>query len=120
MGSGPNLQESRFADDLLLIGKTSREVELMLRSLAAVAAKAGLQVHPVQTKISSNTSKRQGLNARTKRHFEFGSDDVLEIDERAGYLGRLLGFTDSHDAEMDHRIAKALAVFTSSRAGNIN
>jgi len=36
---------------------------------------------------------------------------VLTYSEKTEYLGRLLGFSSFHDAEIDHRIAKAWAKF---------
>jgi hypothetical protein len=43
------LQNSRFADDLLLVGKSLMEVENMLRDLMVEAKVAGLELHPGKT-----------------------------------------------------------------------
>ena len=61
LGAGRALQNLRFADDLLVIGKSSQEVEFMLKSLVVEAARAGLHLHPGKTKILSNCQKRRGL-----------------------------------------------------------
>jgi hypothetical protein len=48
------LQNLRFADDILLIGKSLREVQTMLEDVATQTAQVGLQLHAGKTKILSN------------------------------------------------------------------
>ena len=59
IGQPRNLQNLRFADDVLLVGKSLPQVHKMLVGLSEEAAKAGLQVHMGKTKILSNVVRRR-------------------------------------------------------------
>ena len=73
--------------------------------------RAGLQLHAGKTKILGNLRKRRGNNAKTSATIGDSPIQVLQVNEHTEYLGRLLGFTHVHDAELDHRIAKAWGKF---------
>ena len=51
---GDRLCNLRFADDLLLIASTKRELKIMIADLVESAKKAGLEIHPVKTQILAN------------------------------------------------------------------
>ena len=56
LGSGEDdqLQNLRFADDVLLIGNSLLEVTNMLKDVAEQAGMVGLQLHMGKTQILSN------------------------------------------------------------------
>ena len=54
MASGKCLQNFKFADNVLLVGKSLREVECMLHDFFVDAGCAGLELHPKETKLLSN------------------------------------------------------------------
>jgi hypothetical protein len=110
------LTNLRFADDLLLLGTSLKDVEKMLQELALEASIAGLSLHPSKTKILSNISKRNGRSARDRIELDFGAVEILHIDTNTEYLGRLLGFRAFHDEEIDHRIAKGWGKFHKFKA----
>ena len=106
LGNNLLLQNLRFADDLLLMGTSLKQVEHMLNDLANEASLAGLQLHQGKTKILSN--RRKTLGSVTV-HGE--PVEVLPISGQTEYLGRLLSFKDYHSIEVDHRLAKAWKKF---------
>ena len=84
----------------------------MLKDLSEEAAKAGLQLHAGKSKILGNVQHRYGYNA--KQSIDIGSSSpvqVLKWGEHTEYLGRLIGFSNYHDAEIQHRISKGLCTF---------
>ena len=100
------LQNLRFADDVLLVGTSLKQIETMLTSLASEASKAGLELHQGKTKVLSNLKRRVGDNARSTLSVMGSTVEVLAIDSKTEYLGRILGFTDFHDSEIESRIGK--------------
>ena len=42
---------------------------------------------------------------------DFGAVEIMHIDKNTEYFGRLLGFCEFHDEELDHRIAKVCGNF---------
>ena len=58
------LTNLRFADDLLLIGRSRAQARHMLEDLAKEAAKVGLTLHMGKTKILSSRSERRGCLAQ--------------------------------------------------------
>jgi hypothetical protein len=48
------LTNLRFADDVLLVGRTLHQVKEMLSDLVDEAGKVGLSIHPGKTKILNN------------------------------------------------------------------
>ena len=53
-GQTGRLTNLRFADDILLIGRSLHHVRTMLRDLVQDAGKVGLEIHPGKTKILNN------------------------------------------------------------------
>ena len=107
------LTNLRFADDILLIGKTLPQIKQMLSDMAEECAKVGLKLHPEKTKILHN-------NIGYGRHVKEASIgemviEVLGADSSTMYLGRLLSLADPHDTELQHRTKKAWAKFASYR-----
>ena len=105
----PQLEERltnlRFADDMLLIGRSLPQIKQMLKDLAEECGKVGLHLHPEKTKILNNDMGygRQVTNAKA------GDMDIEVLGAKAStmYLGRLLPLTEPHETELQHRIKKA-------------
>ena len=65
--TGQLLQDLRFADDVLIVVKSLREVELVLQDLFAEFTHAGSEIQPSKTNILSNQTRRSGGNAAGKK-----------------------------------------------------
>ena len=105
------LQNLRFADDVLLVGTSLKQIELMLNDLAVESVQAGLEIHQGKTKVLSNVTKRRGYNRKASIDIMGSAVEVLPINKYTEYLGRVLTFSDFHDSEIDSRIAKAWRKF---------
>ena len=104
----PNLQETltnlRFADDILLIGRTLPQIKQMIADVMESCKKVGLSLHPEKTKIMHNA---RGYGSKvTKAKINGEEFEVLDGQSSTMYLGRLLTLTDTHDVELSHRIRK--------------
>jgi hypothetical protein len=109
VGTGDLLTNLRFADDLLIVGRSLFQVKSMLEDLATEAKKAGLEIHMGKTKIMKNgigkSQQVEGVLVHGQRV------EVLDKSTSTMYLGRSLNFTDTHGAELKHRISRAWAKF---------
>jgi hypothetical protein len=65
------LQNLRFADDLILVGKTLGQATQMLGDLMVEAGKVGLGVHAGKTKILSNVRQRRGAEREKEVEVRF-------------------------------------------------
>ena len=101
----------RFADDLLLVGRNRAQVRQMLEDLTTEAAKVGLKLHMGKTKILSSRTERRGC--LSQRHVEVLGEkvEILPWSEGTMYLGRMMQFDKFHDVEIDHRIRRGWAAF---------
>ena len=117
MGSGltdtkdeTRLTNLRFADDVLVVGSSLKQVTEMLRLLKAETGRCGLELHPEKTKIISSTNRQ---NRPRSKYAQVG-DMKIEVLARTGeikYLGRQITFTDAQRAEMKNRLRGAWAKF---------
>ena len=82
------LQNLRFADDLLLIGKSLPQVRQMLEDLAEGAGEVGLQLHTGKTKILSNAKVRRGVSAAKQVKVGMQEVEDLAVDDSVMYLGK--------------------------------
>ena len=104
------LSNLRFADDILLIGRSLPQIKQMIADVAIEGAKVGLKLHPEKTKIQHNN---MGYGSHVKRATINGmSIEVLAPTASAMYLGRALSLTETHDVELNHRLKKAWAKFS--------
>ena len=102
----------RFADDVVLIGASKKQVASMLGDLMATAAKAGLLVHSGKTKILSNSGDCHSGHVMVS-----GSKvDVLPFAASTDYLGRLLTLDALHDTELSNRLKKGWGKFFAFKA----
>jgi hypothetical protein len=113
-GRDDRLCNLRFADDLLLIASTERQLKIMIKDLVESAARVGLEIHPEKTKILAN----EYIKERRGRFMSIGSThiEVLPADGATKYLGRLLSLSSIHDMELDHRIGLGWKRFFANKA----
>jgi hypothetical protein len=112
-GSENCLTSLRFADDVLLLGASLKQVKEMLSDLVDAAAEIGLEIHKGKTKIINN-GYGHAQNIRQVRVKELDIE-VLPRSESTMYLGRLLKLTDSQDTELQNRIALSWRKFGAHR-----
>ena len=92
------LQSLRFADDLLLIAKSNKDVTHMLRDLIEESAKFGLEVHMGKTKVLNNSI---GINTQPGEiELSSGHVEVLGRGQSTMYLGRALNLRACQDTEI--------------------
>jgi hypothetical protein len=104
----------RFADDLLLIASTKRQLKSMVEDLITAAASVGLEIHGDKTKILTN----EHIKELREKTIKVGSVsiDVLPVDGTTKYLGRLLSLSNFHDVEVAHRIQLGWSKFYANKA----
>ena len=108
------LTNLRFADDVLITGRSLQQLSDMLALLGAESAVSGLQLHPDKTKIISSTNREH----RPRQKFVRVGDMKIEVLARNGkikYLGRQITFEDAHRAELSNRLKAAWAKFMQYR-----
>ena len=103
------LTNLRFADDVLLMGRSLFQVREMLEDLIRGAKEVGLEIYPEKTMVLNN-GKGQCQAARSI-NAAGGTVKVLARDESTKYLGRLLNLCEPNDVEIDFRIKRAWAKF---------
>jgi hypothetical protein len=103
MGYGQDrLTNLRFADDLLLIGRSRQQVTKMMCDLVHEAGK---------TKILFNGVGRQGGPVPGVVNVAGDEIEVLAGDRTTMYLGRALSLQNVQDTEIKHRMSRAWAKF---------
>jgi len=117
MGSGSletaadtRLTNLRFADDVLITGRSLQQLSDMLLLLREESAVSGLQLHPGKTKIISSTNREH----RPRQKFVRVGDMKVEVLPRNGkikYLGRQITFENGTVVELSNRIKAAWAKF---------
>jgi hypothetical protein len=108
-GHDSTVTNMRFADDILLIGRSLQQIKRMIADVASEGARVGLELHPRKTKIQNNNI---GYGSRVKSVKVDTMDiEVLEPGESTMYLGRALSLTETNDVELKHRLKKAWAKF---------
>ena len=107
--SDTTLTNLRFADDILLVGKSLPQIKKMTADVANESAEVGLALHPDKTKtMHNNIGYGSGV---TNANINGMSIEVLQHGEFTMYLGRALCLPDSHEVELHHRMRKAWAKF---------
>jgi hypothetical protein len=111
LGTPHRLQNLRFADDLLLIGRTLHQARGMLEDLIQEAKVFGLEVHMDKTKVMWN-GIGQGT-AETSLSILGKQYEILDSSASTMYLGRMLCLSNelTHDVELKNRMAKGWAKF---------
>ena len=109
------LTNLRFADDVLLVGKSLAEVQQILADLAEIAKDHGLALHPGKTKILSSKYNRTAAEQATHTWVLNSKVEILPLHGQTKYLGRLISFHDPHTTEIKHRMKKAWAAFHANK-----
>ena len=108
----------RFADDVLLLASSRKQLKIMIGDLMAAVGRVGLQIHAGKTKVLVNSVGRAGGVGRILS-VEGHALEVLAHDAGTKYLGRLLNIdsdTGLHDMEIDNRIASAWRKFGAKKS----
>ena len=100
------LTNLRFADDVLLTGRTLQQLCDMLFVLCEESAASGLKLHPEKTQIISSTNR----DHRPRQKYVRVGDmkiEVLPKDGKIKYLGRQITFENGTVVELSNRIKAA-------------
>ena len=103
----------RFADDVLLLAPTLKQVTQMLKDLQEEAAPRGLQLHPDKTKILTNAKRQR--RTQTSTSINESKIDILTQHDTAKYLGRKLTLHNYNRTELDNRVAASWRKFSMLR-----
>jgi len=107
--SSSSITNLRFADDILLVGRTLPQIRQLLSDAAHESAKIGLELHPGKPKILHNGI---GYGSRVSQTTCNGMEiEVLGCQDSAMYLGRSLKLAAMHDQELSNRLSKAWAKY---------
>ena len=105
VSDGEALQNLRFADDILVVGRSLAQVQAMLEDISIAAGEIGLKLHLGKTKILKN-----GIGKYVAQRTAKVQQGEVEIPHAWGcttYLGKDLSLHQMHEVELDSRIAKA-------------
>ena len=97
----------RFADDILLIGRSLSQVRSMLEDLITEAKKYGLEVHAEKTKVVTNKVPT-GTNYMEVLGQKF---EILSDTASTNYLGREVNLHEPGQTEIENRMKSAWAKF---------
>jgi hypothetical protein len=103
------LTNFRFADDIILIGRSLPQIKKMIADVSEVGGRVGLQLHPEKTKVQHNNIG-YGSRVRTAKVKDMNIE-VMDPGSCTMYLGRLLSLSETHNAELNHRIKKGWAKY---------
>ena len=109
------LTNLRFADDVLLVGRTQHQITSMLADLHEVASTFGLCLHPDKTMILTNTTKKTGRGISQNVNVNGMSVQILPIDGTVKYLGHKMCFQDCQHVALQNRIRAGWAKFMSNK-----
>ena len=104
------LTNLRFADDVLVTGRSLQQLSNMLLLLQAESSISGLQLHPEKTKILSSTNRG---NRPGQKHVRVGDMkiEILARGDKIKYLGKQITFENGTQVELSNRIKAAWAKF---------
>lgn len=101
--NGEWLNNLRFADDIVLIGKNIEEIELMLKDLDKVAKEYGLNMNELKTKIMANYNTK-------KFEIKISNMEIEKVEE-IKYLGQIFSFNKKFEKEIGNRLASGWKAF---------
>ena len=104
------LTNLRFADDVLIVGSSLKQVTEMLTLLKAETGKCGLELHPDKTKIISSTNRQNRPRNKSTKVGDMRIE-ILARNSALKYLGRQITFDDAQRVELSSRIRGAWAKF---------
>ena len=102
----------RFADDVLLLGRSLSQVTAMLEEVYAEAKTCGLHLHPEKTKIITSTGRAEGRPRNRNIRIGDMKIEVLTRETAIKYLGRKISFGEYHEDELANRIRAGWAKFS--------
>ena len=105
------LTNLRFADDVLLTGRSLHQIQCMLSDVHETAGAVGLCLHPEKTKILTNVTKSRGRGSQKEAVVKGFHIEILPSDKTVKYLGKMLGPKAATEPEIDHRIRQAWKAF---------
>lgn len=91
---GKNLNNLRFADDVVLIGKNEKELQKMFQDFIEKSAERGLTCNLEKTKAMANRDENEGIKIRDRK---------IEKVEDIKYLGKTISFKDGMEKEIKIR-----------------
>ena len=105
---GQELTNLRFADDIVFVAQSRRDIKMMLGHLARASSKFGLRIHFGKTKIMTRNTLAKGA-----KHVTVENQLVDIVDEEAfeKYLGCKLSFEGGMGTELANRTAAGWAAF---------
>lgn len=92
--NGTMLTHLRFADDIVLLAKTSEDMSRMINELATESDNAGLKLNPEKTRIMTNGSKNT---------IQIDQMEINYTDEYI-YLGQLITQQEAMQKEIERRV----------------
>ncbi|KAK9507146.1 hypothetical protein O3M35_007061 [Rhynocoris fuscipes] len=105
--NGERLNKMKFADDVVLIGKSMSEIECMLNELTEEAKKLGLNINPGKTKLLK-INNYESIKIKVK------NEEIEEVEEFV-YLGQLVAKEDPMGREIKRRIRLSWAAYNRHR-----
>ena len=104
------LTNLRFADDILITGRSLQQLSEMLLLLCTESQVSGLQLHPEKTKIISSTNREHRPRQKITKVGDM-KIEVLARNDKIKYLGRQITFENATVVELSNRIKAAWAKF---------
>lgn len=102
--NGNFINHLRFADDIILLSESAKEMESMIHSLKTMSYEVGLEMNLDKTKIMSNSIK----------HPIYLDEKPLEYVDSYIYLGKQISFgKQNNELEVERRISGAWKKFWS-------
>ena len=112
VGYGQNgwLTHLRFADDIVLVGRSLAGIRRMLHELQNACANVGLRINFSKTCVLNN-----GVGRCCSQEVVEVNNNTIAIAQSTEYLGTRLSLRNMMDTEIRHRIAKAWRKFHSMK-----
>ena len=101
-----------FADDVLLVAASAKQLKVMVADLMRAAAARGLERHIGKTKILTNASVTTTGHVPSSLQIDGREFAVLGLDDSTKYLGRKVCYEDPHGCEFNNRVAAAWGAFS--------
>ena len=101
-----------FADDVILIATSSKQLQMMIQDLNQVAAQGGLKIHSGKSIVLTNASVVATTRVPGSIAVDGDKYAVLNYEESTKYLGRKVCYQSPHETEFNNRVAKAWGAFS--------
>ena len=103
---GERLKNLRFADDVALVTKTTKEMEEHLNKLNTESKKCGLKIHKGKTKFMTNFETDEEIKIENEK---------LEKVKSYNYSGQITTANRKSEDEIKERIRKSWSCFGKNR-----